>query len=36
VSEFVKLAAALYDATRTDVPERDYPVVATIDGVAAA
>lgn len=33
MSEFVKLGAALYDATRTYVPERDYPVVATIDGV---
>jgi acyl carrier protein len=30
--DFLNLVAALYDETGIDVPERDYPLVATIDG----
>jgi acyl carrier protein len=30
--DFLNLMTALYDETGIDVPERDYPLVATIDG----
>jgi acyl carrier protein len=30
--DFLNLVAALYDETGIDVPERDYPLIATIDG----
>ena len=30
--DFLNLVGALYDETGIDVPERDYPLVATIDG----
>ena len=30
--DFLNLVGALYDVTGIDVPERDYPLVATIDG----
>ena len=29
---FLNLVTALHEETGTDVPERDYPLVATIDG----
>lgn len=29
---FLNLVTALYDETGIDVPERDYPLIATIDG----
>jgi acyl carrier protein len=29
--DFLNLVGALYDETGIDVPERDYPLVATID-----
>jgi acyl carrier protein len=38
--DFLNLVTALYEDTGIDIPERDYPLVATIDGfvsyVAAA
>jgi acyl carrier protein len=38
--DFLNLVTALHEETGIDVPERDYPLVATIDGfvtyVAAA
>jgi acyl carrier protein len=33
--DFLNLVNALYDETGIDVPERDYPLVATIDGFVA-
>ena len=30
--DFLNLMTALYDATGIEVPERDYPLVGTIDG----
>jgi acyl carrier protein len=30
--DFLNLVTALYDETGIDIPERDYPLVATIDG----
>jgi acyl carrier protein len=30
--DFLNLVNALYDETGIDIPERDYPLVATIDG----
>lgn len=30
--DFLNLMTALYDETGIEVPERDYPLVATIDG----
>lgn len=30
--DFIKLVTALYEETGVDVPERDYPLIATIDG----
>ena len=33
--DFLNLVIALYDETGIDVPERDYPLVATIDGFVA-
>lgn len=30
--DFLNLVGALYDETGIDVPERDYPLVATVDG----
>jgi acyl carrier protein len=33
--DFLNLAAALYDATGIDVPERDYPLISTVDGFVA-
>jgi acyl carrier protein len=30
--DFLRLVTALYDATGIDVPERDYPRLATVDG----
>jgi acyl carrier protein len=30
--DFLNLVTALYDETGIDVPERDYPFIATIDG----
>jgi acyl carrier protein len=33
--DFLNLVNALYDETGIDVPERDYPVVATINGFVA-
>jgi acyl carrier protein len=30
--DFLNLVTALYDETGIDVPERDYPLIATIDG----
>jgi acyl carrier protein len=33
--DFLNLVTALHDETGIDVPERDYPQVATIDGFVA-
>jgi acyl carrier protein len=33
--DFLNLMTALYDETGIEVPERDYPLVATIDGFVA-
>jgi acyl carrier protein len=33
--DFLNLVDALYDETGIDVPERDYPQIATIDGFVA-
>jgi acyl carrier protein len=33
--DFLNLVTALYDETGIDVPERDYPLIATIDGFVA-
>jgi acyl carrier protein len=33
--DFLNLVTALYDETGLDVPERDYPLIATIDGFVA-
>lgn len=33
--DFLNLVGALYDETGIDVPERDYPAIATIDGFVA-
>jgi acyl carrier protein len=33
--DFLNLVNALYDETGIDVPERDYPLIATIDGFVA-
>jgi acyl carrier protein len=33
--DFLNLVNPLYDETGFDVPERDYPVIATIDGFVA-
>jgi len=33
--DFLNLVTTLYDETGIDVPERDYPVIATIDGFVA-
>jgi acyl carrier protein len=33
--DFLNLVGALYDETGIDVPERDYPLVATVDGFVA-
>jgi acyl carrier protein len=33
--DFLNLAAALYEETGIDVPERDYPRIATVDGFVA-
>ena len=33
--DFLNLVNALYDETGIDVSERDYPVIATIDGFVA-
>lgn len=33
--DFLHLMTALYDETGIEVPERDYPQVATIDGFVA-
>ena len=33
--DFLNLVGALYDETGIDVPERDYPSIATIDGFVA-
>jgi acyl carrier protein len=33
--DFLNLVAALYDETGIDVPERDYPTIATVDGFVA-
>ena len=30
--DFLNLVTALYEATGIDIPERDYPLIATIDG----
>jgi acyl carrier protein len=30
--DFLNLVTALYEETGIDIPERDYPLVATIDG----
>jgi acyl carrier protein len=32
--DFLNLVTALYDETGIDVPERDYPLIATVDGFA--
>jgi acyl carrier protein len=33
--DLLNLVGALYDETGIDVPERDYPAIATVDGFAA-
>jgi acyl carrier protein len=33
--DFLNLVNALYDETGIDVPERDYPLIATVDGFVA-
>jgi len=33
--DFLNLVNALYEETGIDIPERDYPLVATIDGFVA-
>lgn len=33
--DFLNLVTALHDATGIDVPERDYPKLATVDGFVA-
>ena len=33
--DFLNLMSALYEETGIDVPERDYPQVATVDGFVA-
>ena len=33
--DFLNLVGALYDETGIDVPERDYPAIATVDGFVA-
>jgi acyl carrier protein len=33
--DYLNLINALYDETGIDVPERDYPLLATIDGFVA-
>lgn len=33
--DFLNLVTALHDETGIDVPERDYPALATIDGFVA-
>jgi acyl carrier protein len=33
--DFLNLVTALYEDTGIDVPERDYPLIATIDGFVA-
>jgi acyl carrier protein len=33
--DFLSLMSALYTETGLDVPERDYPAVATVDGFVA-
>ena len=33
--DFLNLVAALYEETGVDVPERDYPAIASIDGFVA-
>ncbi|HET9731373.1 MAG TPA: phosphopantetheine-binding protein [Acidimicrobiales bacterium] len=33
--DFLNLLTALHDATGMDVPERDYPWLATVDGFVA-
>jgi acyl carrier protein len=33
--DFLNLMAALHEATGIDVPERDYPAVASVDGFVA-
>jgi acyl carrier protein len=33
--DFLNLVNALYDETGIDVPERDYPLISTIDGFVA-
>jgi acyl carrier protein len=33
--DFLNLVTALYEETGVDIPERDYPLVATIDGFVA-
>ena len=33
--DFLNLATALYEETGIDVPERDYPLIASIDGFVA-
>ncbi len=30
--DFVNLVTALYDETGIEIPERDYPAIATVDG----
>ena len=30
--DFLNVVIALYDETGIDVPERDYPLIATVDG----
>ena len=33
--DFLNLVTALYDETGIEIPERDYPLIATIDGFVA-
>jgi acyl carrier protein len=33
--DFLNLVSALYEETGIDVPERDYPAIATVDGFVA-
>jgi acyl carrier protein len=33
--DFLNLVTALYEETGIDVPERDYPAIATVDGFVA-
>ena len=33
--DFLNLVTAVYDETGVEIPERDYPLIATVDGFVA-